>query len=513
MKLITLISAIFLFSFSYAQCSPPAGAVSANPNMVYYAGGSCTFYDAQCNPLLVVPAGEASWSCSPALAAWVLVSPAAGGYYEFPHYGNNAPQINFNSYMSPFWNCDTIYNELIFLDGVGSTASLMFEPDQIISVKNYNYNIIFAQGVDFQLNGNIITQLSPIVSASVSSTFGSGLENKQHSSWTSVTYIPNRSNWNTNNNFTYRGQQLPKTMSKLQSQQPLTIQAIGMSITCGLNVSGFIGDPNNFQANFPYMHSYIDMLGTKLNQVFGNNTSMLNSSCGGKTIAWVDDYCEPLVNPNNPDLVIIDMGMNDIWGTSTASFMNSLQSAMNKMKTHNPDVEFILISNMLPDVNGMGAPANGALDMYGFRAAMLNLDTVGTVVFDMTAMSDTIYQRKGANHCTANSLHPNDYLARWYAQGLFEIFKEPQGATLNETAFSHIEIYPNPASGSFTLDLGKGILPASITLFDLNSQKVFEAVQNEPILTYDLRSNIQAGSYLLKISNGNQSSEKRLQIR
>ena len=153
MKLITLISAIFLFSFSYAQCSPPAGAVSANPNMVYYAGGSCTFYDAQCNPLLVVPAGEASWSCSPALAAWVLVSPAAGGYYEFPHYGNNAPQINFNSYMSPFWNCDTIYNELIFLDGVGSTASLMFEPDQIISVKNYNYNIIFAQGVDLTANG------------------------------------------------------------------------------------------------------------------------------------------------------------------------------------------------------------------------------------------------------------------------------------------------------------------------------------------------------------------------
>ena len=302
-------------------------------------------------------------------------------------------------------------------------------------------------------------------------------------------------------------------MSKLQSQQPLTIQAIGMSITCGLNVSGFIGDPNNFQANFPYMHSYIDMLGTKLNQVFGNNTSMLNSSCGGKTIAWVDDYCEPLVNPNNPDLVIIDMGMNDIWGTSTASFMNSLQSAMNKMKTHNPDVEFILISNMLPDVNGMGAPANGAMDMYGFRAAMLNLDTVGTVVFDMTSMSDTIYQRKGANHCTANSLHPNDYLARWYAQGLFEIFNEPQGATLNETAFGHIEVYPNPASGSFTLDLGKVILPATITLFDLKGVKVFEVIQNEIIREYDLKATIQSGNYLLKIANGNQSSEKLLQIR
>jgi hypothetical protein len=186
---------------------------------------------------------------------------------------------------------------------------------------------------------------------------------------------------------------------------------------------------------------------------------------------------------------------------------------MNKMKTHNPDVEFILISNMLPDVNGMGAPANGAMDMYGFRAAMMNLDTVGTVVFDMTAMSDTIYQRKGANHCTANSLHPNDYLARWYAQGLFEIFNEPQGAKLNETSFGNVEIYPNPASGSFTLDISKGSIPATITLFDLNGQKVFEAEQTEAILTYDLNSNIQAGNYLLKISNGKQSTEKLLQIR
>jgi hypothetical protein len=168
---------------------------------------------------------------------------------------------------------------------------------------------------------------------------------------------------------------------------------------------------------------------------------------------------------------------------------------------------------MLPDVNGMGAPANGAMDMYGFRAAMLNLDTVGTVVFDMTSMSDTIYQRKGANHCTANSLHPNDYLARWYAQGLFEIFNEPQGATLNETAFGHIEVYPNPASGSFTLDLGKVILPATITLFDLKGVKVFEVIQNEIIREYDLKATIQSGNYLLKIANGNQSSEKLLQIR
>jgi lysophospholipase L1-like esterase len=512
MRFLISVLILILINLVHAQCNPPAGAVAANPNMVYYAGGSCTFYDAQCNVLLVVPQNEASWSCSPALAAWVLVNPVAGGYYEFPHYGNIPPQVNFNRYMDPFWDCDTVYNELVFLNGVNSTANLMFEPSQILSVKNYNYTTTFTQGVDFQMNGNTITQLSPNVSTSVTTTFGSGLENKQHSSWTNVTYIPNRSNWNNANNFGYRGQQLPKTMSKLLNQQPLTIQAIGMSITCGLNVSGFIGDPNNFQPNAPYMHSYIDMLGTKLNNVYGNNVTMHNSSCGGKTISWVDTYCEALVNPNNPDLVIIDMGMNDIWGTSTASFITKMQSAMNKMKAHNPDLEFILISNMLPDVNGMGAPANGAIDMHGFQAALWNLDAMGTVVFDMTAMSDSIYQRKGANHCTANSLHPNDYLARWYAQGLFEVFNQPQGASSLELNPTDVHIFPNPSDGSFTIEMGNLIHSAKVELFDLKGAKLFESEQNESISEYDLSFLALTGMYIVKITHGNQTLEEHIQI-
>jgi hypothetical protein len=47
----------------------------------------------------------------------------------------------------------------------------------------------------------------------------------------------------------------------------------------------------------------------------------------------------------------------------------------------------------------------------------------GTAMLDMTTLSDAIYRRKKARDCIANPLHPNDYLARWYAQGMLAILR------------------------------------------------------------------------------------------
>ncbi len=222
-------------------------------------------------------------------------------------------------------------------------------------------------------------------------------------------------------------------MAKLKAGQPVKIQAYGMSITAGLNVSGFAGDDKNFTPTAPYMHSYVDLLENALEAKFGSDVTMINGSCGGKMVAWIDQYCESMVVPNVPDLVMLDMGMNDIWGTtSNAAFKSSMQSCINKIKTANPNTEFVLIGNMLPDINSQGSPSNGDVLMYGFLSQLKSLETTGIAVFDMTTLSDTIYKRKGATHCHSNSLHPNDYLARWYAQGLAELFND--GSAINKTA-------------------------------------------------------------------------------
>jgi hypothetical protein len=409
---------------------PPAGSVPAKPNIIYYAGGSCTFYDINNNVLLSVNAAEASWSASPARAAWVVVNPTSGGYYEFPNYSANAPTCNLRQYLQPFWKSDTIFNELVLLNGVNAKASLMYKPTKVLSVTNYDFSQVYQAGTDYAVSGRVITQLSTAVSATAEQKVGQNkLLNTKPTSWTCVTYIPDRSDWRSDALLASKGNLLPKTLAKLKVKQSLVVQAYGMSITAGLNVSGFAGDTKNFPVTKPYMHSYVDLFCDELSRKYGSSITNINGSCGGKTAAWVDQYCQAMVNPNKPDLVLLDMGMNDIWGTAAASFRSSMASAIQKIKADCPDAEFILIGNMLPDVNGTGAPSTGATAMYGFLTELKGLEANGVALFDMTTLSDTIYRRKGVVHCTSNALHPNDYLARWYAHGLMQLIQEPAAAT------------------------------------------------------------------------------------
>jgi RNA polymerase sigma factor (sigma-70 family) len=46
----------------------------------------------------------------------------------------------------------------------------------------------------------------------------------------------------------------------------------------------------------------------------------------------------------------------------------------------------------------------------------------GIAGLDITDISDVLYREKKAKDCMVNPLHPNDYMARWYAQGLVALF-------------------------------------------------------------------------------------------
>jgi len=426
-----IISLILSYMCSFSVNSQPQGAIKASPNIMYYSGGSCEFFDVSNAKLLSVDKNEAVWSVSPAKAAWVIVTPANGGYYEFPNYSSLLnPEYNHMQYLTPFWKSDTIFDELVLLDNISAEADLMYVPRTILSVKNYDGSITFEKDKDYTLFNRTIKQISSEISKNVSIVPGktgngnsNGLINTRHTSWTRVTYIVDRSKDYIPIDIENKKVLLPKTMSKLSGGESLTIQAVGMSITAGLNVSGFIGDNKNFPATKPYMKGYIELFSEQLQKQFDITINTINSAGSGKTVGWLSKYAEALVNKNMPDLVIIDMGMNDIWGTtSQAQFKTSIENIINTIKKDVPQAEFILIGNMIPDIKGTGAPTNGATLMFGFLEMLKSLEKTGIAVFDMTSLSENIFQRKGAKHCLANALHPNDYLARWYAQGLVALF-------------------------------------------------------------------------------------------
>ncbi len=535
--------ALFTTQMQLIAAVPP-GAVAAKPNIIFYAGAAPTFYDAQGNKLMsysglsVLDASnnviwtnpsnvgaEYGWSATPAKTAWM--TGAVGNYWEYPNFDNTkTPTCNIDQYMRPFWVADTIYNELVKLTGVNSTAKLMFTPKKIISVTNYDFSKTFISGTDYSVAGRTITQKTATVSSGYAESIGKNkLSNVKPTSWICVTYIPDRTGWGGGSIFTNKSSKFPKTMAKLQAKQPLTVVAFGMSITAGLNTSGFNGDQPTFVPTKPYMHSYVDMFCDRLQKIYGSTITNINGSCGGKTVAWTDAMVTSLVTPNNPDLVLLDQGMNDIWGTTNAAFKASMQSAINKIKTACPNAEIILINNMIPGT-GVGSPdannmGSGPALMRGLRDQLQALEGPGVVNFPMTQMSDSVFARKGEAGCISNSLHPNDYLARWYAQGLVEMFYHTPAPILVDVTDplqpskveSFLSVTPNPVvDGHFILKIADDVVAenAIISVYDLAGKQVASFKQSSSSKDYissDL--NMSSGVYIFKAQvDGKVSTQK-----
>ena len=87
--------------------------------------------------------------------------------------------------------------------------------------------------------------------------------------------------------------------------------------------------------------------------------------------------------------------------------------------------EFLLLANMKFDPEYiLDSDSNKAFytgNLAGYRDMLHGMEGPGIVMLDMTTLSDAIYRRKKARDCIVNPLHPNDYLARWYAQGMLAL--------------------------------------------------------------------------------------------
>ena len=87
---------------------------------------------------------------------------------------------------------------------------------------------------------------------------------------------------------------------------------------------------------------------------------------------------------------------------------------MDTARTANPDVEFILVSPILANPDTY---FNGTQSKY--LPALLELETEGTCVADLTSIHTYLLQKKTYTDMTGNNVnHPNDFLIRFYAQVL-----------------------------------------------------------------------------------------------
>jgi hypothetical protein len=324
---------------------------------------------------------------------------------------SHTPDVDLGEYLKPFWKSDTIYNETVLLySEKGKTASgrLLFNPDKIISVRSFDLKTAYR---GYRISGRTISgpELPFRADTSFDQVKDFAWYNLQ-SQWVVVTYTHHDAFEGPTP--TYKGDLLPLSREKLRKHEPLRIVAYGMSITRGLDVSGFDTIP-------PYMPTYVDLFALELKVAYQDpGVVMYNAGLPGSVIDWGADNVQNYVTPLHPDLVILDFGMNDFWRTTPEAFGRYMDTMMAKI----PHAEFILLSNMRFDPAYL-KNSDGKADWYtsnllGYSAELRRREGPHVANLDMTTLSGYIYSRKKAKDCVVNPLHPNDYLARWYAQGL-----------------------------------------------------------------------------------------------
>ena len=341
----------------------------------------------------------------------------------------------FDKLMAPVWEGETSYMESVLpvenqYGGI-DPIQLLYPIEEVIEVKNSELTVTYQKGVDYVVAGGklIIAEDGAIPTMSYSefhpTTGQTGFEDVNggyicfsegdyfHSKQIVVTYTHTE---------TYEGyipegksDLLPNVTTKLQKGEEIDLLVLGDSISVGANSSGWIGTN-------PYIPTYPELFAKYLATVYGGKVSLENPSVGGKDIIWgMNKINGVLETSDNVDLAVIAFGMND--GSKDATtFVEYANIIVDSIKTKFPEADVMLVATMLPNPDAKFFNLNQA----NFYDAMVETcEKEGVAVVNMTGVHESLLQRKRYADMTGNNVnHPNDYLARVYAQTLFATLQE-----------------------------------------------------------------------------------------
>ena len=176
------------------------------------------------------------------------------------------------AYLKPYWYSREIYNETVTFIGEEGESTLMFTPTEVDSVRNYNLNKEYKEGVDYVIKGNKIKRLagsaipywepeeyfllkpnSPNVSISVDmSKLDFDLEGQRYLYYgETTTFTSKQISITYRHNEVFDGtipvgqeEKLVTFLDKIKNGTPVNIMVYGDSVATGCNASGTIWGGN-----------------------------------------------------------------------------------------------------------------------------------------------------------------------------------------------------------------------------------------------------------------------------
>ncbi len=208
----------------------------------------------------------------------------------------------------------------------------------------------------------------------------------------------------------FQGDLLPTAVAKLEAGAPLTICVCGDSISAGGNASGFTDAP-------PNMPPYPELFAEELRRRFQSQITLKSFAVGGKGVEHGLEVVDGMIE-ENPDLVLIAYGMNNVSYLPAAEYRDTVVQIMNGIRAGIPTSEFILVASMLGNPEWEHTPTEC---FFPFRDVLKSLCTEGVALADMTQVWADLLQFKSYHDLTGNGVnHPNDFCHRIYAQVILD---------------------------------------------------------------------------------------------
>ncbi len=388
-------------------------------------------------------------------------------------------KYDLDSYMSPIWSGKVVHNETVMFVGIDDKASLLYDADRILSVKSYDLSIEYVQGIDYDyVDGKLVLLegtripyvpletyysvldpelpfLSTMYNGKVTQTmWGDGTAMTK---WQVAVTYKHSDTWEGKEIESYEDR-FADFIKKLENGEDVTVFFYGDSITTGATSS---------QSRPPYAPSYPRMFVQYVAKQYGytvkyidtySNTNLTNGKPGGGaphpdtvfgtngTITYINTavggwntqqgldnmqaYVTNYINAYGCDLFVLAFGMNN--GSANAATVTGLmENIIKKVNSAAPETDFVLVSTMIPNPEAVrnsadkyfcnGNQATFEAKMYPLADALNKSNKGGCAVAPMTSVSQYIHSQKRYRDTTGNNVnHPSDFLARAYAQVIYQ---------------------------------------------------------------------------------------------
>ena len=388
-------------------------------------------------------------------------------------------KYDLDSYMAPIWSGKVVHNETVMFVGIDDQASLLYDADRIISVRSYDLSIEYVQGVDYDyVDGKLVLlegtripyvpletyysvldpeypYLSTMYQGQVTQTmFG---DDDTMTKWQVAVTYKHSDTWEGKEVESYEDR-FASFIGKLENGEDVTVFFYGDSITTGATSSQSRAPyapsyPRMFvqyvAKQYGYTVKYIDSYSDSMltngkpsggqaypDTVFGTNGTItyINTAVGGWSsksgIDNIREYVIKYIKAYGCDLFVLAFGMNNA-SSEAADVVKHLSQIVQGVTRNASDTDVVLVSTMIPNPEAVNNPAdkffcNG--NQPTFEEAMIPLaDTWnekikgGCAVAPMTSVSTYIHSKKRYRDTTGNNVnHPSDFLARTYAQVIFQ---------------------------------------------------------------------------------------------